>query len=101
MKKIYAVGVVKMKDRYDTLLIRLFNSLDNAKKSILSNEGDLFEYYYDYAFIEEAFIMDEGHDKFGIQKTWWYEMNWETKVVQSCEKPERFQNAICLLTSIF
>lgn len=101
MRKIYAVGVVKEipNKTEDFLQIRLFSKFENAEKSIMKNEGDLFEYYYDYAIIEESFICDEGEDSYNTPNTWWYKMDYKNNIVSSCDKPSKFENIVCFLSS--
>jgi len=84
MHKVYAVGVFQLdtaENAYrhikDSRLWHLFANLEEAQECVLQNRGDLFEYYYNYALIEETYVIDKTdppkEGEFGgLPREWWY-----------------------------
>lgn len=69
-----------------------FPTPDEAIEAVLTDEYDIFEYYYTYAVVEEfpAGISPYKED----QKTWWFQVDWEKSErtlgrleIHPCEKP--------------
>lgn len=84
MTYVYAVGVMQLdtsdKNKYakkDERLWHLFAKLEEAQECVLQNRGDLFEYYYNYALIEEIYVIDKTEtpkegESYGFPREWWY-----------------------------
>src|SRR5437868_15463194 len=113
MHKVYAVGVMQLdtsenakRPKKSERLWHLFANLEEAQECVLQNRGDLFEYYYNYALIEETYVIDktdppqEGEFA-GLPREWWYHADysintpdertgWSEPVVTACEKPKCF-----------
>lgn len=105
--KIYAVGCLKIKEGeiQSSRLWWLFSSFERAEDSILSNDFDIFEHYYNYALIEEVQVVDlyseeEKNDASPLHhKEFWYRGTYDkvdvnTVHVESTEKPE-FLSGTC------
>jgi hypothetical protein len=111
MNKVYAVGVIK----YDKLenasyffiknqrLWALFSKFEDAEQCVLENRGDLFEFYYNLACIEEINIIDysnKENEAPSTPKQWWYKITFfsggdhNDDVVEKIEQPEWMKN-IC------
>jgi len=110
MKIIYAVGVVKLKEKWSNRdncsMAFLFSNFKNAEDAILNNTFDLFERYYDYAIIEKQYILDEGSDeKSDINRCLWYKPEWnddgEVISVSQVETPENYKNLVNLLGGMY
>ena len=67
-------------------------SLEEADRVVLSNQSDLFEFYYQYAVIEEvpAGVPAWGD---GPLRTWWYKGTYRDGrcYPEKCECPEVYQ----------
>jgi hypothetical protein len=110
MKKVYALGVLQIDTNPDARrtikeerLWHLFASFEEAEQAMLSNSGDLFEYYYNYGLIEEIYVIDstdkpEPGEIAWPPQEWWYfadytinppdeRTNWSEPVIKACEKP--------------
>lgn len=86
MKKVYALGVMKIEEspRFhntikDSRLWSLYAKFEDAEEAVLKNYGDIFEYYYNYALIEEVWVHDpsdmpteEESKKLFLPQEWWY-----------------------------
>jgi len=117
MKKVYAVGVLQLdaspnarhlfKARH---LAGLYAHFEEAEQAILENRGDFFEYYYNYALIEETYVID-SQDQPGPgeipwpPREWWYfadytintpdkKTGWSEPVISKCEKPSVVHNVV-------
>jgi hypothetical protein len=82
----------------------LFASFEGAEKCVLENQGDLFEYSFNYALIEEIPVLDKGTtNPYEPRKEWWYRFEGyttlhnedpdithedEKAIVIPCEKPQ-------------
>lgn len=87
---IYAVGVLDINEKYDANKVgskrikdqRLWyvvSSFEEAERIVLQNEGDIFEYYYNHAIIEEIFVVGSipnKYDAWSIPKQWWYKASY-------------------------
>lgn len=55
----------------------MYARFEQAERTILENRGDFFEYYYNYALIEETYVIDsqdppkEGEHIFPPRE-WWF-----------------------------
>lgn len=103
MKHIYAVGVLQLKEQTirgpliaDQRLWHLFASLEEAQECVLQNQGDLFEYYYNYALIEEVYVFDKTdhyRESSGLPQEWWYHADFskmdenKNPTITAVEKP--------------
>lgn len=102
--KIYAMGVLQMRDGSckNDRLWALYKTFEDAERAVLTNEGDIFECYYNYAMIEEyELITPKNQSEYigprynSFQKQWWYATkylneNIETEyypLVEKCESP--------------
>ncbi|CAM6006392.1 unnamed protein product [Sphagnum balticum] len=86
MKKVYAIGTMlidlseKSNKRINSKrLWFLYHDFDQAEKVVLENVGDIFEYYYNVALIEEIGVIDENDPPqpgqehlWGRPRSWWY-----------------------------
>jgi hypothetical protein len=84
MNKVYAVGVFQLdtsenarRPKKSERLWHLFANLEEAQEAVLKNRGDLFEYYYNYALIEEVYVIDKNDQPkagefAGFPREWWY-----------------------------
>lgn len=79
--KIYAMGVLQMRNGSckNERLWALYKTFEDAQRAVLSNEGDIFECYYNYAMIEEIELIESkssneyiGPQYNSFQKQWWY-----------------------------
>lgn len=111
MNKVYAVGVLQIdlsenarriikEDR----LWHLFAKFEDAEEAVLKNSGDIFEYYYNFALIEETYVIDptdppKPGEFGGFPKEWWYHADytvnppdektgWREPFIQAVEKPK-------------
>ncbi len=85
-------------------LAGLYAHFEEAERAILENRGDFFEYYYNYALIEETYVIDHqdppGPGELPFPpKEWWYHADysvnqpdpktgWSEPVISPCEKPK-------------
>lgn len=110
--KIYALGTLKIqevsKDDYSIKgdhLCTLYAKFEDAEKAILENKGDIFENYYNYALIEETWVIDHSvptdtKDWFP-PKEWWYKATWDDEgeiKIEKCEKPESLDRIVYFWT---
>jgi len=105
MTKVYAVGVIKadLSDNAhsfikESRLWSLFSSFVNAENSILRNEGDIFEYYYNLALIEEVMLADDSKlNPYCISNQWWYHASYVENelVIVPIKKPKSVENVTC------
>jgi hypothetical protein len=115
MKKVYAIGTMlidlseKSKNRIKSQrLWTLYHDFDEAEKVVLENGGDIFEYYYNVALIEEIGIIDKNDPPqpgqehlWGPPRQWWYRAEYSTDensrqsrdpAVSRMEIPENLKN---------
>lgn len=110
--KVYAVGCLQIDTNPGRQTIKqdrlwhLFAKFEDAEKAVLSNSGDMFERYYNYAVIEETYVIDPSSkdEAFYVPKEWWYaadytksdsQDNWHDVEVSACEKPKCLENTVC------
>jgi len=82
MKKVYALGVMLLDEKggiKQSRLWSLYLNFEDAERAVLSNTGDIFEYYYNYALIEEIWVVnsEDNPTKEEVKelfppKEWWY-----------------------------
>lgn len=79
MIKVYASGVMYIDhanpwSNRSSRLWTLYAKFEDAERSIMENGGDLFENYYNYALIEEHFLIDPSASPSGFYgiPQWWY-----------------------------
>lgn len=79
MIKAYAVGVMcveyeKPWVKQGSRLLSLYAKLEDAEKAIVHNHGDMFEHYYNYALIEEYYLINPliPGPSFYNGEQWWY-----------------------------
>lgn len=117
MIKVYAVGVIKAnltnpQESFikNSRLWFISSSFEYAESAILTNSGDLFEYYYNLALIEEIILagtIDKDNDPpevvhyYPTPTQWWYKATYSDEptehnpVVTSIAKPEVIENIVC------
>jgi hypothetical protein len=93
MKKVYAIGTMlidlseKSANRIKaSRLWTLYHDFDEAEKVVMENSGDIFEYYYNVALIEEICVIDKkdppqpGEEHlWGPPRQWWYHAEYTTE----------------------
>lgn len=86
MRKVFAVGAMQIDEAPNSKrnivsdrLWSLYLKFEDAEKAVLENRGDLFEYTYNYALIEEIRVLDpstppskEERDDWFPPKEYWY-----------------------------
>jgi hypothetical protein len=98
MNKIYAAGAICIVlPQYTTKGSRLWSLFDNfeaAEATIMSNCGDFFEHYYNYALIEEIVVHDRVSVYTPVPKQWWYKADFvdESVVISKIDIPKELQN---------
>ena len=84
-----------------TYLHGLYTTFENAEQAVLTNEGDMIEYYYNMLIIEEMYMVGEGNDEYHLRKTHWYKVEFiaptegvfgKEPVVFKTEQPEMFKS---------
>jgi len=114
MNIIYAVGVMQL-DSPDsknypikrTRLWHLFANFDEAEQCVLQNRGDIFERYYNFALIEETYVIDKNDPPLegqfsGMPREWWYYADFANPkdgdpnepTVSLCEKPKSLDRTV-------
>lgn len=113
--KVYAVGVIQadMSENprifiNNQRLWYLYSKFEDAEKCVLENHSDIFEYYYNYAVIEEVYIHDytnppkEGEATY-IPKQFWYFADFNAKkdgdtlpLISKVDIPKCMENTCCL-----
>lgn len=114
MKKVYALGVMQLDTSEnprrlfkDRRLWHLFANLEEAQECVLNNRGDLFEYYYNYALIEEVYVIDKNDplkegdwSQDGFPREWWYHADFnkmdeeKNPTITEVGKPECFDKTV-------
>lgn len=114
MKKVYALGVMQIDTSPNANrtiksdhLAGLYAHFEEAERAVLENRGDMFEYYYNYALIEETYVIDpidppkEG-EHLDTPREWWYfadhskssEDNDFNPEISACQKPKCLENLV-------
>ncbi len=86
--KVYALGVMQIEYKHwdkpeevadfrikTDRLWSLYSNFEDAEEAVLNNYGDLFEYSYNMALIEEIHVIDKNthHLQYeGGEQRWWY-----------------------------
>jgi hypothetical protein len=102
---IYAVGTLKADLTpgaknfiIDQRLWFLSSSFELAQKSVLENEGDIFESYYNLALIEEVSVQGVTSLPFIVSPQWWYKASFDVVTpldpisIVSIPKPQCVEN---------
>lgn len=105
MRKIYGVGCFQLdlKDEYKPIKAQyiqgLYTSFEEAEKAVLTNYGDMVEYYYNMIIIEDMHLHGEGDDPYTRRQTHWYKAEFTKPVVHGhepvitkTEQPEIFRH---------
>jgi hypothetical protein len=100
--KVYALGVFQIDFELQSpiksaRLWNLYKRFSNAEKSILSNSGDLFEFYYNYALIEEITVIP-SREKYTLPEQWWYHVDYSSAdnvIISKIDVPKQFENTFC------
>ena len=98
MNKIYAVGALNISlPQYsvkDTRLWVLIDNFESAELTVLSNCGDFFEGYYNYALIEEIEVNSTVSIHTKLPKQWWYQAKYveDDMIVSRIEMPPEFKH---------
>ena len=112
--KVYATGVLKIQEvskedysiKSDHLCV-LYGRFEDAEKAILENKGDMFEHYYNYALIEETWVIDHSVPSDGTKENWfppqewWYKASYDEEGechVEKCDKPESLDRVVYFWT---
>ena len=71
----------------------MYSSAELAIKAIEENQGDMFEYFYDYAVVE-CYTVDAA--PFPKEVAWFQLLRYENNkaIIEPCTKPENLKN-IC------
>ena len=114
MNKVYAVGCLHIDLAPNTRRIiredrlwHLFARFEDAEECVLKNRGDLFECTFNFALIEETYVIDptdppkEG-EQLETPREWWYfadhskssEENDYNPEVSACEKPKPLEKTV-------
>jgi hypothetical protein len=115
MSKVYAVGVIQADlsenpRRFikDQRLWFLYSKFEDAEKCVLENHSDIFEYYYNFAVIEEVYVIDPSSPRKKdegnyVPKQWWYKADFSAgregdhhPVITSVEQPKCMENICCI-----
>lgn len=79
MRKVFAVGVMQLdtvpgarRNIISSRLWSLYLKFEDAEKAVLENRGDLFEYTYNYALIEEIRVLDPSTPATQEEKENWF-----------------------------
>lgn len=79
MKKVFAVGAMQLDESpnarrqiVSSRLWHLFLNFKDAEEAVLGNHGDLFEYTYNYALIEEVMVLDPNATRSKEEKEDWF-----------------------------
>jgi hypothetical protein len=95
MIKVYALGVMKLLDYEgtgqlyfsDTRLWSLYENFEEAEHAVINNYGDIYERFYNYACIEEHYLVSKSYANFSadmlMHKQWWYKATFYTKIIDS------------------
>lgn len=113
--KIYSVGVIKADTSEnarsfikDQRLWYLYSKFEDAEKCVLENHSDIFEYYYNYAVIEETYVHDytnppEAVDTYYLPKQHWYFADFSSEgnrspypLITKVETPKCMENICCI-----
>ncbi len=92
----YSIAVYREKSN-STRVWYLCSDFETAEKIVLNNESDIFEYYYDYAIIEEIEVVVKGKACTNKEpKQWWYKAEYKdgNVTVEKCLVLDRHKN-IC------
>jgi hypothetical protein len=82
MRKIYGIGCMQLdlENEYKPIknldLQGLYTSFEEAEAAVLSNRGDMVEYYYNMIIIESMYLYGEGDDKYDRRETHWYKVDY-------------------------
>jgi len=95
--KVYAAGVLSVispQSADNTRLWALFDNFEAAEQTIMTNCGDFFESYYNYALIEEIDILSHIGLYTELSRQWWYkaEFNDDNIAISKIDIPLDFQN---------
>lgn len=84
-----------------------YANFEDAERCVLENKGDIFEYYYNVALIEEHYVHDPNDrppSNFNglIARQWWYKVDYIQKedgslsdmVISKIDAPRIFKNII-------
>ena len=111
--KVYAVGTLQIrevnKEDYSIKsdhLCALYARFEDAEKAVLENRGDIFENYYNYALIEETWVIDhsvpnEEAKNWFPPKEWWYKASWDDEgeiTIEKTTKPESLDRVVFFWT---
>jgi hypothetical protein len=104
MNKVYAVGVMTLKDDVcnaikSQRLWHFFAHFEDAEKCVLENQTNIFEYTYNLALIEEHFVYDPNDSEPGniVAPQWWYQAIYPNNgidvvpQIKKIEQPECFK----------
>lgn len=103
MNKVYAVGTLKCNTNptatrfvEESRLWYLMSSLQNAEQTILHNDGDLFEDYFNFGLIEEVILADTQRNAgYIVPNQYWFYRDPTTEIITAVEKPKVIENIVC------
>lgn len=93
MPSIFVITAVRTKtdtvpnDQYGAVPLAWFSKRDDALDSIESNEGDMYEGYYQNLVLEEVPEFQWPHSKVVA----WFEWHAESKSWRECDQPEAYE----------
>lgn len=113
--KVYAVGCLQIDTNPEAKqtikqqrLWSLYARFEDAEKCILENHGDIFEYSFTHALIEEVLVIDpnlpykEGESAEYPPKEWWYQADYSVitedhrdPLVTKVDKPKCLDRVCC------
>ena len=111
--KVYALGVLKIqeinKEDYSIKsdhLCSLYARFEDAEKAVLESKGDMFENYYNYALIEETWVIDHSvpfdkNENWFPPKEFWYKATFDEENeihVEKCDKPDSLDRVVYFWT---
>jgi len=114
MNKVYAVGCLQIDETpnakrtiKEDQLWHLFAKFEDAEECVLGNSGDLFECNFNYALIEETYVINPSDppkedELLTMPREWWYfadhskgnEENLFEPEISACEKPKCLKNCV-------
>lgn len=100
--KVYAVGVLLIDFNLrnpikSTRLWSICKRFSDAEKTVLTSHGDIFEFYYNYALIEEISVFP-SRGEWELPKQWWYYADYNSAdklIVSKIDVPKPFENTFC------
>ncbi len=92
----FFITTVQIKDRVikDRRTVGYVSKIEDAKYALENNVFDIYEFFYNYAVIEN---IKEGIYQYD-EKPLWYKWNKEKGGYEPCETPAGFVHKVCIAT---